>query len=502
MKTYENNMADQDVVVHSLRVLSNINNPALDQLKRDLNTQQASAQALALKQDKFYKSLSDDGIISPMEKKIVLREMESIATSYTALYQQAVAEHYEQAPFFQDYMASYAALRDYIYSTLHLFDNMDADTQVDREEFNEFFSDYYYSESTAIVSMTVGVITNLGFKVLTSLEDEGEDGQVGIYHGGLYQYIDEEWKPIDRELYYGKSDTLPPAMDGRYFLCTANTILTDILYVNDEPLEVNGEALELGTTYEKGVISVYEDHHWQPKDPEEDYRYLVAMGDYFGIKESLPPVMKTEIENVARTAAGSNYYGPSIVPPVNPTEGDFFLYIGETSIPVTDHKWIKFELYKYHNGDWQWLDASIFQNRDYFMQALQDILTYAPSTIGYFSYAFCNAFFTNEASINALSTKVIYIDTGGAIRSKEEEYIAGLQGLLIDAEGNIDANGNVHIGSGKNGSECRFTVDGVAIIGGNTTIEGVCNVDKLHFSRAYNPSDTGFVNGDVWMVNI
>ena len=495
MKTYENNMADQDVVVHSLRVLTEVKSPALSQLKRDLNTQQVTAQALARKQERFYKSLSDDGIISPMEKKIVQREMESIATSYTALYQQAVAEHYEQAAFFQDYMATYQALRDYIYSTLHLFDNMDEDTEVNREEFNSYFSDYYYSESTAIVSMTVGVITELGFKVLTSLEDEGEEGQVGIYHGALYQYIDQQWKPIDRELYYGKSDTLPPAMEGRYFLCTANVILTDILYVNEDPLEVNGEALEIGSHFERGVIYVYEDYHWQAKDPEEDYRYIVAMGDYFGIKESLPPIMKTEIENVARTAAGSNYFGPAIVPPVNPVEGDFFLYIGETSTPVVDHKWIKFELYKYHNNGWKWLDEADYQNRDYFMQALQDILYYAPSTTGYFSTAFCNAFFANQASLNALSTKVIYIDTGGAIRSKEEEYEYHESGLLIDAEGNIDANGNTHIGG-------VCVIDGETTIGGNTTIEGVCNVDKLHFSRSYSASATGFVNGDVWMVTI
>ena len=495
MKTYENNMADQDVVVHSLKVLSNLKNPALSQLQRDLNVQQTTSQALAKRQETFYKSLSDDGIINPLEKKILQREMESIAQSYTALYQQAVAEHYEQAPFFQDYMATYAALYAYIYNSLHLFDNMEEDTEVDREQFNEFFSDYYFSENTAIVSMTVGVITELNFKVLTSLEDEGIEGQVGIYHGSLYQYTDGEWQIINRELYYGKSETLPPAEEGRYFLCAKDGILSDVLYVNDEPLEVNGEVLEIGNSYEKGVIYVYENNHWDAKDPAEDYRYLVAMGDYYSIKEVLPPVMKTEIEHVARLAAGSTYYGPLIVPPVEPHEGDFFLYVGATSTQVIDHKWIKYELYKYHNGDWEWLDATVFQNRDYFMQALQDILTEAPATTGYFSTAFCNAFFANSASINALSTKVIYLDTGGALRSRETQYTYHTQGLLIDASGNIDANGNTHIGG-------TCTIDGTTTIGGTTTIQGICNVDKLHFRRSYNPGDTGFVNGDMWMVNI
>ena len=501
MKTYENNMADQDVVVHSLRVLTDVKSPALSQLKRDLNTQQVTSQALARKQEKFYKSLSDDGIISPMEKKIVQREMESIATSYTALYQQAVAEHYEQAAFFQDYMATYAALRDYIYSDLHLFDNMDEDTEVDRDQFNEFFSDYYYSENTAIVSMTVGVITEMGFKVLTSLEDEGEDGQVGIYHGALYQYIDQQWKPIDRELYYGKSETLPPAMDGRYFLCTKNVILTDILYVNDEPLEVNGEALEIGDSYEKGVIYVYEDYHWQAKDPEEDYRYIVAMGDYYLIKEVLPAVFKTEVENIARVAAGSTYYGALLVPPVNPQENDFFLYAGQTS-GETPPRWVFASLYMYKSGNWVRLDETIAQNQKYYMEALQDILTITESTSGYFSTVFCNAFFTNQAAMNSLSTQVIVLRTNGALKS--ENYEANTAGLLIDSDGNIDANGNTHIGASSSNKVAigvpltdsdlgtydvviggNAKVKGDMEIGGNTVFRGKIDTDKECYAAGF-----------------
>ena len=113
MKSYENNMADQDVIVHSLRVLSEIKNPALSQLRRDVNsTRQVTAQ-IAQKNDKYWKELSDDGIITPLEKKIILREMENIANSYTALYTEAVAEHYDTAEFFLDYQATYNDLRTY-----------------------------------------------------------------------------------------------------------------------------------------------------------------------------------------------------------------------------------------------------------------------------------------------------------------------------------------------------------------------------------------------------
>ena len=98
------------------------------------------------------------------------------------------------------------------------------------------------------------------------------------------------------------------------------------------------------------------------------------------------------------------------------------------------------------------------------------IATYSlPSTSGYFSTAFCNAFFANQASINALSTKVIYLDTGGALRSKETEYIYHTKGLLIDAAGNIDANGSTHIGG-------NLAIDGAAQISGNCTISGATQI--------------------------
>jgi hypothetical protein len=123
------------------------------------------------------------------------------------------------------------------------------------------------------------------------------------------------------------------------------------------------------------------------------------------------------------------------------------------------------------------------------MIALQDILSYESAGDGYFSTAFCNAFFANKASINALKVHTIYLENTGAIESANEQYVPGSVGLRIDAAGNIDANGTTHIG-------------GTCTIDGNTTIGGICNVDKLHFNRSYSAGDTGFVNGDVWMVTI
>lgn len=507
MKTYENNMADQDVVVHSLKVLSNLKNPALSQLQRDLSVQQTQALALAQRTDKYWTELSDDGVITPIEKKVVLREMESIATSYTALYTQAVAEQYDTAPFFQDYMAVYNALRNYIYSTLQLFDNMEEATEVDRAQFNEYFSNYYYSENYALVSMTVGVITDLGFKVLTSLEDEGEEGQVGIYQGVLYQYLEGEWKVLNRDLYYGYSAALPPGVEGRYFLCTADGVLSDVLYVNDEPLEVNGETLEIGNFYERGFIYVYEDQHWVKKLPEEDYRYIVAMGDYYSLFQTLPSIVKTEVENVAKKAVGSQYCGYSVVPPQNPEENDFFLYSGTTSGSLPEDRedwpdepppWIFAALYIYKGGRWKWLDESLAQNQKYYMEALQDILTITKVSSGYFSTVFCNAFFANQAAMNALSVQVIYLGTNGALRSETTRYIANRQGVLIDENGNIDANGNTHLGATSSHkvaigvpltdldlSSYDTVIGGNVKIKGNTKFSGIIDTDQECFAAGF-----------------
>lgn len=496
MKNYENNMADQDLIVHSLRVLSDIKNPALTQLKREVNTAQKNAIQIAQKNDRYWKELSSDNIITPVEKKIIQREMESIANSYTALYTQAVAEHYDQADFFIDYMATYNALREYIYSTLQLFNNMEANTEVDREEFNEYFSDYYYSENFTIVSMTVGIISQLGFKILTSLDDEGEDGDIGLYHGALYQYVDNEWKLIDKELYFGKSTVLPPSTDGRYFLCTVNALLDDILYLNDgenwEPFEVNGEVLTLFTDYDENYIYVYEDYHWDRKEPDEDYRYIVAMGDYYSEVETFPAIFRNEVEIIAEDAVRKTYQGPSLVPPQDPQEGDFFLYIGQTSL---DQKWIQYNLYIFQDGEWTRLDEQDFGKRDYFMQALQDILRYAPATEGYFSKAFCDSFFANQASLNALSTKVIFLDTGGMIKSNV--YTEGTTGLKIDAAGNIDANQNTHIG-GKVAIGVPLSQMGNydVVIGGNAKIKGTLDSAGGTFTGALNGA-TGNFTGQI-----
>ena len=310
------------------------------------------------------------------------------------------------------------------------------------------------------------------------MQDEGEEGDVGLYHGSLYQYTDEHWQPINRELYYGPSATLPPAEDGRYFLCTANGYLDDVLYLNDEPFIVNDEEFCVFTHYEKGYIYVYEDHHWQRKEPDEDYRYIVAMGDYYNVNDELPSVIKSEVSNIARTAS-SNYYGPLLQPPQNPTEGEFFLYTGQTG-SGENPQWVQYKLYIYRNGDWQKLDENNFQNRNYFMQALQDILTNAPATTGYFSTAFCNAFFANQASVNALSTKVIFLQGDGVIKS--DNWVSGESGLLIDAAGNIEAYGTTYIGenaiiagniSGATGTfSGNLNITGEAVLKGRTIIEG------------------------------
>ena len=93
----------------------------------------------------------------------------------------------------------------------------------------------------------------------------------------------------------------------------------------------------------------------------------------------------------------------------------------------------------------------------------------------------------------------------------------GNYNLSIDTNGKITTRGSADFaGSTHIGGQCGIGVDmndpdfanfdtiigGTTKIGGNTTITGVCNVDKLHFARTYSPSATGFSNGDIWMVTL
>ena len=125
---------------------------------------------------------------------------------------------------------------------------------------------------------------------------------------------------------------------------------------------------------------------------------------------------------------------------------------------------------------------------------------------------------TNLINVGAIFTTSINVSEGGSLNGG-----AIGAGWSIDANGNATFNGTTTIGgtltvggsATVTGSISSSTANGWSInadgsasftgtttIGGNCTINGICNVDKLHFNRTYSPSDTGFSNGDLWVVSV
>ena len=146
MKSYQNNMADQDLVVHSLKVLTEIDGGGIKEIRRGVDAvKQQSLEGLR-KQEAYWEQLSDDGVITVIEKQSLRREMENIARSEAAITYQATSLGY-QSELLQDYIDTYNDLHDYIYTTLHLFDDMTVNTAIDdRDTFNQMFSNYYYAD--------------------------------------------------------------------------------------------------------------------------------------------------------------------------------------------------------------------------------------------------------------------------------------------------------------------------------------------------------------------
>lgn len=552
-KLYEMNLADKTLVVDSIKVLRNVDSPNVKHIEKTVNAIQQENKVFQMQQEDYWRMLSDDGIITDFEKQIIKKEYEGIQRSYTAILTQATAQNLQGTAAFLDYKASYEELTNYLYVTLKLFDAMEAPTRVDRDTFNTYFSNYYYAEKFTQLALAIGIMGNLGYRVLNSLSDLGTEGEIGLYRGTIYQYVDGGWHAVGLEGYVGAQSELPQASLNQYFLVSEDFVAVEPLIVNNETLLVNGEELYVGRLFETGFIYVYNGTYWQKVEDTTDYRYVVAMVDLVNITGQLPGVYQQAIDtavaavqhnlndeiaerqgqmtiingdiveinqdilNLNANIADANdniseldetvtqqgqtitqqgntiaaqgtaisqqgssiaavqqalngkishlpvYIGPGSTAPVNALEGDFFVYSGGSY-----GNWYNSWIYVYLSGTWTGLDPNVAAYRNYYMMALDDILSLHNTTTGYFAQIFANAFFAHESVMDNLSVKTIYLRQNGAIQSDKTQYVAQTTGLRIDADGKIDANNDVHIGG-------NLIIDGQGQIGGSITITGTLN---------------------------
>ncbi|MBO7733341.1 MAG: hypothetical protein J6S67_12325 [Methanobrevibacter sp.] len=481
MDLKELNHAGEHGVFGSITVTGDIDSKNLKTVRRDVNLIQNNQVKLNTKIDNYWDSLSDDGILTPLEKISLRKEWEGITQSYAALYDLASEKQLLNTPYWVDYDEAFFTLKNYLFTQEAIFDNMESTTVLnDKDEFDQYFSEYYHSQQFVNLAITTGLIDKLGLRALTSLEEEGTNGELAFYRGELYQYDENMWVKIGTSEYLGVitntadiSDTL---QDGQYLMAGGDLVFSDILYVNGEELLVNGETLLIQYLHieELGTILYWEDGLWHVAD-EDDPRYIAVLADYFTVTGQMPAIFVSAIQEIAETVIPPEprYLGVSTTAPVNKNKGDYFLYSG---INVGD--WVKSRIYRWSGTEWVMMDPEDETESDYYMRALQDILTLEAAGDGYFSNLFCNAFFTNKASINALKVHTIYLYDTGAIQSQNSTYVSETTGLRIDATGNVDANGTMHIkgpcaiGHSISGiGNYNLYIDGNTYIGGNAKVK-------------------------------
>lgn len=400
--------------------------------------------------NKNWEELSSDEYISPIEKKSLKLQIDQITGNYNGYDRQANDKGMKGTRYWQDYSNDYNALYTYLYTTLKLFDDMEKTTHIeDREAFNTYFENYYAQESFMNVALNTGIMGTLGFRVLENLTEAGTEGEVGLYHGTIYQYVVSEgagmWVPVGAEGYAGVLSDLPVTeIEGQYFLAAEN--FTRDLPLNvwidtgnnleERALEVNGFTVIVKHEFELGYIYLFQQGVWTKLLNQEDYRYLQTMLDYWNITQTLPPLFQQYITEASTAEAErilSNLKQPSYrgvfesAPAIDLIEGDTFLYAG-----TTYGSWENSMVYIYRSGNWEKLSPTDSTNGQYYMEALYDLLQLNNAGPGYFTALFCTALFANSLFTNKLNTFNLELQNGGKIFSSNYD---NSHGFYMDSTG-------------------------------------------------------------------
>lgn len=474
-------------------------------IRRNVETLQTQYKAISGRTKDYWSDLSNDGLITPVEKIMLKKEFETIEVTHGALMSEARAQGIESLSSIIAYDNAYTALRTYLYSTLALFDEMSENTEIeDREVFNGYYSDYYSSENFVQTALAIGTVGSIDILVVNNLDFEGTNEQVVIYNGELYQYLSGSWHKIGFNGYCGVLSAAPSnETEGFYFLAR-NDFSGIVKLVSPEGLYLVGpenKTLAIQQNFDGAYIYECINKQWVKVTNKNDNRYVACLFDYYLLTGQFPPIIQGELDDISEELDEKiehvpEYLGARDTIPAIAFEGDWFLWTGTTVTSGTTtirkgyiYKYTKTISEEYYS--WEQLNPADTHNSTYYMGCLDDILTLTDViAMGTFGVIFASAFFGHSASIDALQTQTIVL-TGEEGLIKSKDYTAGIttqKGFLLKADGTFDFVSGV--------------IRGTTSIGGNCTIDGVCNVDKLHFSRTYSVNDTGFINGDVWVVEV
>ena len=303
------NNAENHLVVGSLEVLGDVSGGNIQTIKRSVDNLQTSYTKVAARQKDFWSALSEDSLITPIEKIQLKKEWECIDLTYTTIYSEASDRNVLDTSTIIAYINAYSNLRTYLFTTLGLFDEMSENTEIaDRNVFNTYFSNYYACENLVQTALVIGTIEALDFVTVGTLDEDGNEGDVVIYQGEFYQWVNGRWKKIGTNGYCGCLTSLPTEIDGNYFLAADNFSGAVALKSPEGKYYIAPENKRYTSFryFEKAFIYEYMNGQWNKITDEYDYKYIVAFSDYYNLTGKMPAVWQNSLDELADGISGLN----------------------------------------------------------------------------------------------------------------------------------------------------------------------------------------------------
>ncbi len=147
----QNDRSGEKLVVGSLEVIQEFKSSGLTRIESKIDMLDNKMTTEHLKTNDYWSALSNDCILTPVEKKTLKTNLEAEATQYAAIMAEAEKANAKNAKEVKEYDSYYKTFLNYIYNQLHCFDDMSANTEInDKETFNKMFADLQKYKQAAI----------------------------------------------------------------------------------------------------------------------------------------------------------------------------------------------------------------------------------------------------------------------------------------------------------------------------------------------------------------
>lgn len=455
----ERNMRGEHLVVQSLEVLEDFSGKAAKTISRNIDGVRERLFSVASRADKFYQDAAADGIITPEEKKTLKRDFGELRRVYLAILQQAEIKGLSDDPRITGLTTVYSALYTYLYSTIKVFDDMQANTVItSSDDMNAYYDAYYDAQMFAQAVLTQTALAYV--RVLSSLSEPGLSDELGYYGGQLYRYVvNEGWQAVSSGDYMGvvtSAASLTETKEGSFFLAGASFAVALYRITADAGVIATGSGDHIAVSVRavKGDVWACSGGIWRRVPDRNDWRYVIATNDLIALGEPISPMLEGHVRSLAESAAqevaGGTYLGPRTADPGSPSPRDFFLYVGNTTAARKNgfiYKWTRTGAQGYA---WTELSSEDSSNYRCYMDALADMLREDSQSLetGRFSVVFARSLAAMSAMIETLMTSTLILKSGGVFKSEIFNEYTGFQ---LNADGRFECvngrfNGNIDSG--------------------------------------------------------